>query len=244
VSRHPIKESPHAFRIESNCKHHRTHVLYASNDDDSRRWIELLQTLVEGASSSPHACSPPSSHLAASMTTSTVTEPDSVLDKWLERLDLQDEPQNHTNTSRHDPSLPSLEVYRTTSSSSSSLQNPQQPQGFRSTDSLDSSASEQSPATSYSSSFGNAYRGTGVLAQACAQSRIQRRVTLGSHNPPNDKLHTKHPHRASTPLMEEDQDWELFHFEPDEHRVMQAIPPSSPPPNMPLPPPPRQHSRD
>ncbi|ORY94922.1 hypothetical protein BCR43DRAFT_494820 [Syncephalastrum racemosum] len=247
VSRHPIKESPHAFRIESDCKHHRTQVLFADNDDDSRRWIELLQTLVEGAPSSPHACSPPSSNLAATMTTaSVVTESGSVLDKWLERLDLQDEPQNHTsNTSQHDSGLPSLDAYRTSSSSSSSLQNPQQPQAFRSTDSLDSSASEQSPATSYSSSFGNAYRGTGVLAQAFAQSRIQRRVTMGSHNPASDKLQThKHPHRVSTPVVEEDQDWELFHFEPDEHRIMQAIPPSSPPPKAPLPPPPRQHSRD
>ncbi|GAB5585736.1 hypothetical protein Unana1_00636 [Umbelopsis nana] len=91
---HPesIKKLPYAFSILSKDRTRRPYVLYAENSQDMMIWLETLRTLFKERSM-------PERKLASNISTSSTTDTneentDSVLDKWLHRLDL-DEPKRN-----------------------------------------------------------------------------------------------------------------------------------------------------
>ncbi|CDH53099.1 predicted protein [Lichtheimia corymbifera JMRC:FSU:9682] len=166
VSKHPVKQSPYAFRIESRCRHHLNQLLYAENGMEGQVWMEMIQAHLDKHLPAQHQCgSSSSTYHNTSMTSidqnlissssnhnhNDNDNNDSVLDKWLERLDLQDEKPNHSSEElapyqQHDAS--------SVTSSSSSFSSSRRPVslsfalGYQSNDSLDTIGSSSVIASS------------------------------------------------------------------------------------------------
>ncbi|KAI7874145.1 hypothetical protein K492DRAFT_211743 [Lichtheimia hyalospora FSU 10163] len=163
VIKHPVKQSPYAFRIESRCRHHLNQLLYAENGMEGQVWMEMIQAHLDkhlpvqhqcgasGGSSSYHNTSMTSIDQNLISNNDDNDNNDSVLDKWLERLDLQDEKPNHSNEElapyqQHDAS--------SVTSSSSSFSSSRRPVslsfalGYQSNDSLDTIGSNSVIASS------------------------------------------------------------------------------------------------
>lgn len=171
VSKHPVKQSPYAFRIESRCRHHLNQLLYAENGIEGQVWMEMIQAHLDGHLPVQHQCGSGSGGSGSSSTwhnTSMTSidqnlissnnsnndndNNDSVLDKWLERLDLQDEKPNNSN----EELAPYHQQHDTSSvtSSSSSFSSSRRPVslsfalGYQSNDSLDTIGSNSVVASS------------------------------------------------------------------------------------------------
>ncbi|KAI9310502.1 hypothetical protein BX666DRAFT_2006612 [Dichotomocladium elegans] len=101
VGPYPSKHSPFTFRIDSECNHHRAFLLHAETKSELEHWMAALVSSIH-----------PAGH--SSCIYDIESDTGSVLDKWLERLDLQDD----------DPKSPTTSSSTNTRSSSWTFQSP------------------------------------------------------------------------------------------------------------------------
>ncbi|KAI8341517.1 hypothetical protein BC941DRAFT_417133 [Chlamydoabsidia padenii] len=80
------KQHPYGFRIISQCKQHRSYIFYADNEHGCRYWIDAINATLDPFAGRHHSCE---------STTAIPDEPYSVLDKWLNKLDLNDNNNHH-----------------------------------------------------------------------------------------------------------------------------------------------------
>ncbi|ORZ22442.1 hypothetical protein BCR42DRAFT_406201 [Absidia repens] len=142
------KQQPYAFRIASQCKYHRSYIFYADHEQGCQYWIDIINATLNPFVGRHHTCDNPVSPL--------LEEPYSVLDKWLNRLDLNDDRQSQSQQQQHMSRTPIIEPSSTTNTHSptnplASYLSPALRVSRSSTDSLDSLPSE----TTLSSSAGS-----------------------------------------------------------------------------------------
>ncbi|KAI8063618.1 hypothetical protein BC940DRAFT_349030 [Gongronella butleri] len=144
------------FQLVSDCRHHRHHSFYADNERDLVYWLDGLRVAMRRHTTKKHCCSNTCASLNPSMMDSVGVDSSmsgmisplssasttssslfskpysedsnySVLDKWLDRLDLNDRPSGMPSSSSHlDKPLssslsPSLLPYRSSTESLESL---------------------------------------------------------------------------------------------------------------------------
>ncbi|CAM0139228.1 hypothetical protein VKS41_005662 [Umbelopsis sp. WA50703] len=91
-----IKKLPYAFSILSKDRTRRPYVLNAENTQDMMIWLESLRTVFKDRDLSDRRAT---SNLSAHNTDTMDDVSDSVLDKWLYRLDLDDSPRGKDSDS-------------------------------------------------------------------------------------------------------------------------------------------------
>ncbi|KAI9246728.1 hypothetical protein BDA99DRAFT_609525 [Phascolomyces articulosus] len=97
------KQSPWSFRIESGCCYHASHILAAESEQERDEWIERLYPYIQKQHRLHHNCAGSNEQqkqqtITSMKNTKGEAEEGSVLDKWLERLDLQDDDNTTTTT--------------------------------------------------------------------------------------------------------------------------------------------------
>ncbi|CDH49944.1 predicted protein [Lichtheimia corymbifera JMRC:FSU:9682] len=275
VNMFPSKHSQWTFRLETGCRYHKSYLLCGETEADSRSWIHTIAARIHPEHSS-QLCAPGEHHLKQyyqhhynNHSNNSVDDDDgideeiisdygsSVLDKWLERLDLQDDPSKKSMTSIATP-MPSSTISTsiptsTTSTAAGPLSTslPALSSTISTTDeTISRPPSSNSVSSNHNSGVGSS--ASAALADVFAQTRaaVKRRVTVsnGSQSPPPPPQPQSQP-----PLPRRSED--VFQFEEHESleqhnhpssssstitysRTAMMIPPSKPPPTTALPPPP------
>ncbi|SAM07504.1 hypothetical protein [Absidia glauca] len=122
------KHHPYGFRIVSHCKQHRSYLFYADNEKECLYWIDIINNCLNSYDKRYDTCN-------AATLLPPMDEPYSVLDKWLNRLDLSDDQstqQQQQSTTRitsppplvHSSATPSTTSVITTSTNIHSLHLP------------------------------------------------------------------------------------------------------------------------
>lgn len=196
-------------------------MLYADSPAEAQQWIRLIDSHIRKTNEHDSCC--------PSGSGSEITyDSSSVLDKWLERLDLQD--NNKPTTTRSSSSYPVVSVQEE-KERPPSLSIRHHYAASQSTESLESySETLSSPSVGSPASISD-YRASAVLASALALRRSASRGGSSTLTSPQEVV------------LDTTTEWDLFHFEQDEdkHHHRSIPPPSGPPPTAPLPPLP--HSR-
>jgi hypothetical protein len=136
------KQHPYGLRIVSQCKHFRSYIFYADHEQGCQYWIDAINATLDPYIGRHHACDAPAVSLP--------DEPYSVLDKWLNKLDLNDTHQQQQH--QYQPRTPTLASSATTASiSTGPYLSPNLRPSRLSLESLDSLPSE----TTLSSSTGS-----------------------------------------------------------------------------------------
>ncbi|KAG2218368.1 hypothetical protein INT45_012510 [Circinella minor] len=119
ISSCSTKYSQWSFRIESACRHHASHILAADTEDERDIWMERIRSHIHKQHKQHTSCTGSSGYHEYAVhasnfqrqqhhqqpgapyqsTTTPLLNNESVLDKWLERLDLQDNNTNGTSKS-------------------------------------------------------------------------------------------------------------------------------------------------
>lgn len=274
---YPSKHCPWTFRLETGCRYHKSHLLCGETEADSRSWINTIAARIHPDHSS-QLCAPGEHHLKQYYqhhSNNNVDDDDidediisdygsSVLDKWLERLDLQDDPSRKststiatvTPSSTISTSIPTSTTSIAAGPLSTSL--PALSSTISTTDetlSRPPSSNSMSSNSNDQSNNNNSSSASAALADVFAQTRaaVKRRITVsnGSQSPPPPP---PPPPVPIQPLAHRSED--VFHFEQHESseqrhpittsvqggdrysRTAMMIPPSRPPPQTALPPPP------
>ncbi|ORZ25223.1 hypothetical protein BCR42DRAFT_399662 [Absidia repens] len=93
------KQYPYGFRIVSQCRNHRSYIFYADHEQGCQYWMDIINATLDPFVGKHHACD---------MVPVSLPPPEeetySVLDKWLNRLDLNDHNQRTTPASTTTPS--------------------------------------------------------------------------------------------------------------------------------------------
>ncbi|KAI9496951.1 hypothetical protein BDB00DRAFT_47059 [Zychaea mexicana] len=87
------KQSQWSFRIDSGCRHHFSHILHADSEADREIWVQAIRIKIH-KQHNQHSCSHSYYDDSEDTLTTAINNNntnDSVLDKWLERLDLQED---------------------------------------------------------------------------------------------------------------------------------------------------------
>ncbi|CAO3594989.1 unnamed protein product [Absidia cylindrospora] len=147
VEKDSNKQQPYGFRIVSQCKYHRSYIFYADHEQGRQYWIDIINATLNPFIGRHHTCDSPILPLPE--------EPYSVLDKWLNRLDLNDDRQ-YQRHQQHLSRTPTTEPSSTINTHSptnplASYLSPTLRASRSSTESLDSLPSE----TTLSSSAGS-----------------------------------------------------------------------------------------
>ncbi|CAO3622919.1 unnamed protein product [Cunninghamella blakesleeana] len=195
------KQQPHSFRIITHCKSYRTYTFIAEHERDCQYWIDRINLNLKTFKGQCHHHCEETNPLSPTILNSNNDDSYSVLDKWLNKLDLNDRQNNvwasatttsssSSSTLSPSPTLNSLSQqqhhhhHHHTTSLSSSLSPKLKP--FRSsTESLDSLPSE----TTLSSSAGS---------RAHSYSQHQSHNNNSSNNNSNHSS-INHHHRHPSP---------------------------------------------
>ncbi|KAI8140649.1 hypothetical protein BJV82DRAFT_671390 [Fennellomyces sp. T-0311] len=267
VSPCATKLSPWSFRIESGCRHHFSHILYADTEADRDVWMRKIRAHILKQSGEHDCHFSPSNNSSSSDLRQSIATNDSVLDKWLERLDLQE-----SSKEKKQASSPTWQPRSISTSLPHHI--PHNNSTISCYDFPDNSSSSGSSVTVSPSSYENNQR-TSMLANAFAlnaQTRLRRwgtTTSVASERYPLSPTPTPTPSSPQSTFetsIHRDSEWsalDLFHFEEDtacrptthtdtRHAVyvaannnrrssmeLSSLPPSLPPPTSPLPPPPR-----
>ncbi|KAI7881669.1 PH domain-like protein [Lichtheimia hyalospora FSU 10163] len=273
VNMYPSKHSQWTFRLETGCRYHKSHLLCGETEAESRSWIHTIAARIHPEHSS-QLCAPGEHHLKQyyqqhynNHSHPSVDEDDideeiisdygsSVLDKWLERLDLQDDPSKKSTSSISSvtpSSTLSTSIPTSIPSTAAGPLSTSLPALSSTISTTDETISRPPSSNSVSSNNNNNNGGSAsaALADVFAQTRaaVKRRVTVsnGSQSPPLPPLPPLPP-----PLPRRSEDVFQFEqhdpFEQSHHsmvptgdrysRTAMMIPPSRPPPTTALPPPP------
>ncbi|CAO3579119.1 unnamed protein product [Absidia cylindrospora] len=112
------KQYPYGFRIVSQCRNHRSYIFYADHEHGCQYWMDIINATLDPFIGKHHACD---------MLPGSLPPPEeetySVLDKWLNRLDLNDHnqrtPPTSTTTTSSLASLPGTYHSTTTATTTS-----------------------------------------------------------------------------------------------------------------------------
>lgn len=201
------RRAPLAFRIQSACRHHMSHVLYADTLEETRTWMSLIEKHIK-KQTGEHNCTP------ADLMIPGMNEDESVLDKWLDRLNLLDKEEQHATSSNSSSS-----VQDSSKSSSLSTSFPPVSTSFSSsTEKFDSTDSTEKSSSSSVSKLANAFvlsahnslsrrNNTSETKRTSSPPITLSRSSLNSSPPSMYKLSTREEDLSSTE--------DLFTFEQD-----------------------------
>ncbi|KAI9300627.1 hypothetical protein BJ944DRAFT_21402 [Cunninghamella echinulata] len=97
AERQHSKQHPYSFRIITHCKSHRTHSFSADNEQDCQYWIDMINLKLKYFKGLCHDHCEELNSLSSSSSSTIINDDYSVLDKYLDLLNLNDRTSNNSN---------------------------------------------------------------------------------------------------------------------------------------------------